>query len=100
MAVTPQNKMLYNMKTERLSDDFKDEIDCFLDFVKVNRLNRHLRCMLLAYLQKHKNGFPLYHDALIRDLDFLFYLLDAAAKEQRNRKRAKKAPLASTAQTA
>jgi hypothetical protein len=83
------------MKPEKLSDDLLSEIDCFLDFVKVNRLSRNLRFMLLAYLKKNKNGFPLYHDALISDIDFLFYLLDKAAIEQRKRKRAKKAALLS-----
>ena len=88
------------MKTETLSDDFKGEIDCFLDCAKVNRLSRNLRFMLLAYLDRHKHGFPLFHNDLMYDLEFLFYFLDEAAKEQRNRKRAKKAAIASTTQAA
>jgi hypothetical protein len=46
--------------------------------------------MLLAYLKRHKNGFPLFHDDLLHDLELLFYFLDEASHEQRKRKQAQK----------
>jgi len=88
------------MKTRKFSKDLKSEIDCLLDCAKVNRLSRNLRFMLLAYLERHKHGFPLFHDDLMYDIEFLFYFLDEAAKEQRRRRKAKKAAIASTTQAA
>jgi len=81
------------MDSETLSIDFTSEINCFLDCAKANRLSRNLNFMLLAYLNRHKRGFPLFHEALMHDLEFLFYLLNEAAIEQRKRKRAMKAVL-------
>ena len=97
MAVTPQNKTHYNMDSETLSIDFISEINCFLDCAKANRLSRNLSFMLLTYLHRYKHGFPLFHEALMHDLEFLIYLLAEAAKEQRKRKRAKKAACPQTA---
>lgn len=91
MAVTPQNQTHYNMDSETLSIDFTSEINCFLDCAKANRLSRNLNFLLLTYLDRYKIGFPLFHQALIHDLEPLFYLLDEAAKEQKKRKRAMKA---------
>jgi hypothetical protein len=91
MAVTPQNKTHNNMDPDTLSNDFTSVINCFLGCAKANRLSRNLNFMLLAYLDRHKRGFPLFHDALMYDLEHLFYLLDEASKEQRKRKRAMKA---------
>lgn len=78
------------MNAHQLSSDFVTELDCFLDCAKANRLSRNLRFMLLAYLKRHKNGFPLFHDDLLNDLELLFYFLDEASHEQRKRKRAQK----------
>jgi hypothetical protein len=70
------------MKKKKLSKKFEGKIFNFLDTVPVKRLNRHLRFMLLAYLSEHRGGTPLYHDDLVFDLEFLFYMLDAAEEEQ------------------
>ena len=87
------------MDSETLSIDFTSEINCFLDCAKANRLSRNLNFMLLAYLNRHKRGFPLFHDALMYDLEHLFYFLAEAAKEQKKRKRAKKAACPQSAVT-
>ena len=89
MAVTPQNKTHNNMDPDTLSNDFTSTINCFLDCAKANRLSRNLNFMLLAYLDRHKRGFPLFHDALMYDIEHLFYFLAEAAKEQKKRKRTK-----------
>ena len=78
------------MNTHQLSSDFIAELDCFLDCAKANRLSRNLRFMFLSYLNRHKNGFPLFHEDLLHDLELLFYFLDEASHEQRKRKRAQK----------
>lgn len=70
------------MKKKKLSKKFEGKIFNFLDTVPVKRLNRHLRFMLLAYLNEFRGGTPLYHDDLVFDLEFLFYMLDAAEEEQ------------------
>src|SRR6266540_2891974 len=99
MAVTPKQKTHYNMNPDTLSNDFTSEINCFLDCAKANRLSRNLSFLLLTYLKRYKHGFPLFHEALIHDLEFLFYLLDEASIEQRKRKRANKAACPQSAVT-
>jgi hypothetical protein len=73
------------MKKNKPSKELKREFAGFVDTMNINRLNRHLRFMLLAYLNDNKCGFPLYHEDLLFDLEFLFYFLDAVEKEQKGR---------------
>lgn len=73
------------MKKNKPSKALKREFAGFVDTMNVNRLNRHLRFLLLSYLNDHKCGFPLYHEDLLFDLEFLFYFLDAVEKEQEGR---------------
>lgn len=78
------------MNPHKLSKALKAEVDCFLECANAARLSRNLRFMLFAYLKRHKHGFPTFHNALLNDLEFLFFFLDKASKEQRKRKRVKK----------
>jgi len=72
------------MKKKKLSKKFEGKVLNFLDTVPVGRLNRHLRFMLLAYLSEFRGSTPMYHNDLLFDLEFLFYMLDAAEEEQRD----------------
>jgi hypothetical protein len=79
------------MNPQKPSKVLKAEGDCFLECTNASRLSRNLRFRLFAYLKRHKHGFPTFHNRLLNDLEFLFFFLDKISKEQRKRKRAKKA---------
>jgi len=85
------------MNPDKLSKALKAELDCFLECTNTSRLSRNLRFLLFGYLKRHQHGFPTFHNALLEDLEFLFFFLDKANKEQRKRKRAKKATSTQTA---
>jgi hypothetical protein len=79
------------MNPDKLSKALKAEVDCFLECTNAARLSRNLRFLLFGYLKRHQHDFPTFHKELLDDLEFLFFFLDKAIKEQRKRKRAKKA---------
>ena len=78
------------MQTEKLSKRFQAEVTSFLDVVNAKRLQRNLSNVLFIYLTELNIGIPNYHDDLIHDLEFLFYFLDAAKKEQKKARKKRK----------
>jgi hypothetical protein len=61
-----------------INDRLQYRFTVFLEFAKVDQLNKNLRRLLMVYLKHElKDGVDLFFHELVRELYYLFDLLDS-----------------------
>jgi hypothetical protein len=68
-------------KQKEMSATLKTELENFLQYPNITRLNRNIRKTLLLYLT-YENTLPLDFDDFMLDLYFLYEFLDAVEDEK------------------